>query len=156
MPSSSRGPDVPFLPFARPDVDEQTADAVRDAILSGWLTTGERCRELEEAFADVVGARYAVALNSCTAALHLSLEALGVKANDLVVPSPYTFASTAEVIRYFDAVPVFVDIDRTTFNLSCDLLEEAVERLEAGDQSVLPRSVQESVEARAPVAVMPV
>jgi dTDP-4-amino-4,6-dideoxygalactose transaminase len=156
MPSPNHRAEVPFLPFARPDVGEETADAVRDVILSGWLTTGEQCRQLEESFAEVVGARYAVALSSCTAALHLSLEALGVKANDLVITSPYTFASTAEVIRYFDAVPVFVDIDPVTFNISRALLETTVEGLAAGDQSFLPPSARDTVEARTPVAVMPV
>jgi dTDP-4-amino-4,6-dideoxygalactose transaminase len=153
---SHRRDDVSFVPFARPDVGEDTANAVRDVILSGWLTTGERCRELEEAFAQAVGARYAVALNSCTAALHLSLEALGVQAGDLVITSPYTFASTAEVIRYFDAVPVFVDIDQATFNMSIERLEATIDGLESGDQSFLPPALRDAVEARAPVAVMPV
>jgi len=156
MPSPNHRAEIPFLPFARPDVGEETADAVRDVILSGWLTTGEQCRQLEESLAEVVGARHAIALSSCTAALHLSLEALGVKANDLVITSPYTFASTAEVIRYFDAVPVFVDIDAVTFNISCDVLEATVEGLAAGDQSFLPPSVRDTVEARTPVALMPV
>jgi dTDP-4-amino-4,6-dideoxygalactose transaminase len=154
--ASHRRDDVSFVPFARPDVGVDAANAVRDVILSGWLTTGERCRELEAAFAEAVGARYAVALNSCTAALHLSLEALGVKANDLVITSPYTFASTAEVIRYFDAVPIFVDIDPATFNMSIERLEATIDGLESGDQSFLPPSLRDTVEARAPVAVMPV
>jgi dTDP-4-amino-4,6-dideoxygalactose transaminase len=115
-PSDRRGGGL-AVPFARPDVGKETADAVRDSILSGWLTTGERCRQLEDAFAELVGARYGVALNSCTAALHLSLEALGVQRNDLVVTTPYTFAATAEVIRYLDAVPVFVDVDPVMFNV---------------------------------------
>lgn len=155
QPSDHRGEGL-AVPFARPDIGKETADAVRDAILSGWLTTGERCRELEEAFAELVGARYAVALSSCTAALHLSLEALDVQAGDLVVTTPYTFASTAEVIRYLDAVPVFVDIDPVTFNISCDRLEATVEGLTAGDRSLLPPSMRGTVDARTPAAVLPV
>jgi dTDP-4-amino-4,6-dideoxygalactose transaminase len=156
MESSDRRGETSFLPFARADVGAEAADAVRDAVLSGWLTTGERCRQLEEAFAELVGARFAVALSSCTAALHLSLEALGVKANDLVVTSPYTFAATAEAIRYAGAVPIFVDIDPATFNISPDLLEATVEGLSAGDPSFLPPSVRDTVEPRTPAAVVPV
>jgi len=144
------------VPFARPDVGKETADAVRDSILSGWLTTGERCRQLEDAFAELVGARYGVALNSCTAALHLSLEALGVQRNDLVVTTPYTFAATAEVIRYLDAVPVFVDVDPVTLNVDCDQLEATVRGLAAGDRSLLPPSVRDTVEPRVPAAILPV
>jgi dTDP-4-amino-4,6-dideoxygalactose transaminase len=154
-PSDRRGERL-SVPFARPDVGKETADAVRDAILSGWLTTGDQCRQFEEAFAETVGSRFAVALSSCTAALHLSLEALGVKTNDLVITSPYTFAATAEVIRYLDAVPIFVDIDPVTFNISCDQLEATVRGLETGDRSFLPPSVRDTVEARAPAAVLPV
>jgi dTDP-4-amino-4,6-dideoxygalactose transaminase len=145
-----------FLPFARPDVGEEAADAVRDVILSGWLTTGERCRQLEDQFAEVVGGRNAVALSSCTAALHLSLEALGVRPGDLVVTSPYTFASTAEVVRYLDAVPVFVDVEPSTFNMDADVLEATVEGLDSGDRSFLPPSLRDRVEPRAPAAVIPV
>jgi perosamine synthetase len=145
-----------LLPFARPEFGDDEADAVRDVILSGWLTTGERCRALEQAVAETVGVSHAVALSSCTAALHLSLEAVGVRSGDLVVTSPYTFASTAEVIRHFDAVPVFVDIDPVTCNIDDDRLERAVEGLAHGDRSWLPPSLRNVIEPRAPVAVLPV
>jgi len=144
------------VPFARPDVGEDEVDAVRDVLLSGWLTTGERCRAFEHAVAANVGVAHAVALNSCTAALHLSLEAVGVRAGDLVVTTPYTFASTAEVIRYFDAVPVFVDIDPVTLNIDVGQLETAVEGLARGDRTLLPPSLRDTVAPRAPVAVLPV
>lgn len=116
------------LPFALPDIGEQEIAAVVDVLRSRWLTTGQQCRRFEEAFAEAVGARHAVALNSCTAALHLSLEALGVAAGDLVFMSPYTFAATAEVVRYLDATPVFVDIDPLSLNVDPRCLREAVER----------------------------
>ncbi|HET7501662.1 MAG TPA: DegT/DnrJ/EryC1/StrS family aminotransferase [Kofleriaceae bacterium] len=106
-----------FLPFALPDTDEAEVQAVADVIRSGWLTTGAKVRELEAAFAHRVGARHAVAVNSCTAALHLALEAIGVSAGDRVVTTPYTFATTAEVIRYLGAHPVFVDVLPDTLNL---------------------------------------
>lgn len=115
------------LPFALPDVGEAEIDAVVEVLRSRWLTTGQQCRRFEEEFAAAVGATHAVALNSCTAALHLSLEAIGVGPQDLVFLSPYTFASTAEAVRYLGATPVFVDIDPVTLNIDVELLRSAVE-----------------------------
>lgn len=114
------------LPFAVPDIGQQEIDAVVDVLRSRWLTTGQQCRRFEEEFAAAVGATHAVALNSCTAALHLSLEALGLQSGDLVLMSPYTFAATAEVVRYFGATPVFVDIDPVTLNIDPVALRTAV------------------------------
>ena len=115
-----------FLPFALPDIDEGEIAAVAEVLRSGWLTTGSKARAFEEAFAAAVGARYGVAVNSCTAALHLALEAIGLRAGDEVITTPYTFAATAEVVRYFDAKPVFVDIDPVTLNIDASLVERAV------------------------------
>jgi len=115
-----------FLPFARPDVDDDEIREVTEAILSGWVTTGPKTKEFERQFAAAVGAKHAIALNSCTAALHLALEAVGVRAGDEVITTPYTFAASAEVIRYFDARPVLVDVDAETFNIRPDLIEAAV------------------------------
>src|SRR5690606_35829677 len=80
----------------------------------------------EAAFAEAVGAKHAVAVNSCTAAMHLALEAVGLGRGDEVITTPYTFAATAEVVRYFDARPVLVDVDAETLNLRPDLIEGAV------------------------------
>ena len=123
------------VPFALPDIGQGEIDAVVDVLRSRWLTTGEQCRRFEEAFASAVGAAHAVALNSCTAALHLSLEALGVQAGDRVFMSPYTFAATAEVVRYLDATPVFVDIDPVTLNVDTQLLRDAVVRGEGSGRA---------------------
>ena len=128
------------VPFAVPDVGEAEIDAVVEVLGSRWLTTGKKCRDFEERFAESVNATYAVALNSCTAALHLSLEALGVTAGDRVYMSPYTFAATAEVVRYLDATPVFVDIDPVTLNIDVSKLREAVER-DLDGQRGRPRAV---------------
>ncbi len=106
-----------FLPFALPDTDEAEVSAVSEVIRSGWLTTGGKTRAFEAAFAKLVGAKHAIAVNSCTAAMHLALEAIGVKPGDKVLTTPYTFAATAEVIRYMGAHPLFVDVDPVTFNL---------------------------------------
>ena len=122
------------VPFAVPDVGEAEIEAVVGVLRSRWLTTGRKCHEFEERFAAQVGATHAVALNSCTAALHLSLEALGVGVGDLVFLSPYTFAASAEVIRYLGAVPVFVDVDPTTLNIDAVQLRETVqERFDRGE-----------------------
>jgi dTDP-4-amino-4,6-dideoxygalactose transaminase len=115
-----------FLPFARPDVGDDEIREVTEAILSGWVTTGPKTKEFERQFAAAAGAKHAIALNSCTAALHLALEAVGVRAGDEVITTPYTFAASAEVIRYFDARPVLVDVDAETLNIRADLIERAV------------------------------
>jgi dTDP-4-amino-4,6-dideoxygalactose transaminase len=115
-----------FLPFALPDYGSCEIDAVREVLESGWITTGPRTRQFEAEFAKTVGARHAIAVNSCTAALHLALEASGLTAGDEVITTPYTFAASAEVIRYFGAKPVFVDVDRRTLNLDPSWLEKAV------------------------------
>ena len=115
-----------YLPFALPDVDEAELDEIRDSLRSGWLTTGPKTRQFEAAFAEAVGARYAVAVNSCTAAMHLALEAIGLGPGDEVITTTYTFAASAEVVRYFDARPVLVDVDPVTLNINPALIEAAV------------------------------
>ncbi len=115
-----------FLPFALPDIDETELAEVREALLSGWVTTGPKTRQFEAEFAAAVNAKHAIAVNSCTAAMHLALEAIGLQRGDEVITTPYTFAATAEVIRYFDARPVLVDICRDDFNLNPELLEAAI------------------------------
>jgi len=114
------------LPFALPDLDEMEVREIRETLRSGWLTTGPKTQQFQDEFARTVGAKHAVAVNSCTAALHLALEAIGLQPGDEVVTTPYTFAATAEVIRYFDAHPVFVDVDPDTVNLNVDSLETVV------------------------------
>ena len=115
-----------FLPFALPDTDETEISAVTEAIRSGWITSGPQTRRFEAEFAESVGAKYAVALNSCTAAMHLALEAIGLQPGDEVITTPYTFAASAEVIRYFDANPVLVDINADDFNIDPHLIEKAI------------------------------
>src|SRR3989337_2211637 len=90
------------------------------------VTTGPKTHQFEAEFAAYVGAKHAVAVNSCTAAMHLALEAIGLQRGDEVITTPYTFAATAEVVRYFDARPVFVDVEARGLNLQADLLEDAV------------------------------
>ncbi|HNL90599.1 MAG TPA: DegT/DnrJ/EryC1/StrS family aminotransferase, partial [Nitrospira sp.] len=87
-----------YLPFHVPEIDDEDIEAVVNVMRSGWLTTGAKARQFEQEFAAKVGARYAVALNSCTAALHLALEAIGLVEGDEVLVPTMTFAATAEVV----------------------------------------------------------
>jgi dTDP-4-amino-4,6-dideoxygalactose transaminase len=117
-----------FIPFHVPLTGAPEVRAVTAALRSGWLTTGPRVRELEERVARAAGARHAVALNSCTAALHLALAAAGVGEGDEVVTSPYTFAATGEAILYLGARPVFADIDPVSLNLDPAAVERKLTR----------------------------
>jgi len=118
-----------LLPFALPDLGQAELDEVREVLESGWITTGPKTRRFEEEFAQYVGARFAIAVNSCTAVMHLSLEAIGISPGDFVATTPYTFAATAEVIRYFDAVPVLVDVQPDTLNMDPDCLIRTIDDL---------------------------
>lgn len=115
-----------FLPFALPDTDETELTEIKEALESGWVTTGPKVKRFEEEFAATVGAKHAIAVNSCTAAMHLALEALGLARDDEVITTPYTFAATAEVVRYFDARPVLVDVNPRCLNIDPDRLEAAI------------------------------
>lgn len=116
-----------FLPFALPDIGEEEISEVLDSLRSGWLTTGPKTKRFEEDFASFIGGGVeAIAVNSATAGLHLALEAVGVGHGDEVITTPYTFTATAEVIRYLDAHPVFVDIDQDTFNIDPAKIEKVI------------------------------
>ena len=123
------------IPFHRPSITQTEIDAVSAVLRSGWLTTGPKVKELEAAVANYVGGRsaaepaatpHAVALSSCTAALHLALIAVGVGTGDEVVTSPYTFVATGETILYLGARPVFADVEASTKNLDPAHLERAI------------------------------
>lgn len=114
-----------FLPFHQPDVTRREIEAISAVLESGWLTTGANVRRFEDAFADIVSARHAVALNSCTAALHLGLQAVGVGPGDEVIVPTMTFAATAGAVEYVGATPVLVDIDPDDYNIDQDMVERA-------------------------------
>ncbi|MBS4055476.1 MAG: DegT/DnrJ/EryC1/StrS aminotransferase family protein [Thermaerobacter sp.] len=115
-----------FLPYCLPDItDEEVAEVVA-ALRSGWLAKGPRTHEFEKQFAAYVGAKYAVGMNSCTAALHIALVAAGIGPGDEVITSPMTFAASANTIIHVGAKPVFVDIDADTGCIDPQLIEEAV------------------------------
>lgn len=116
------------IPIFRVDITEEEIAEVADSLRSGWLTTGPKVKRFEALFAEAVGSKHAIALNSCTAALHLALEAIGIKRGDLVLVPALTFAATAEVVRYFDAIPVFVDCD-DTLCMSPQALEQTLQAI---------------------------
>jgi len=115
-----------FLPFHVPDIDEAEISSVEQTLRSGWLTTGPKVREFERQFAEFVGARHAIAVNSCTAALHLALDAIGIKEGDEVIVPTLTFAATAEVVFYLRARPVLVDCCPRTLNIDPERIKRAI------------------------------
>lgn len=140
----------PLVPFFRPDVGNPEVREVEAALRSGWLTSGPRVKRFEEEFAAAVGGKYALAVNSCTAALHLAIEALGLKAGQGVLVPTMTFAATAEVVRYLGAVPVLVDCDPVTGNMS---LGDAERKVAAAREGRAIPALRQSLEV---VGVMPV
>ena len=116
-----------FIPFARPEIGEEEINEVVDTLRSGWITTGPKAKAFELDFCHYLGnGLEAVAVNSATAGLHLALEAIGIAEGDDVLTTPYTFTATAEIIRYFGANPVFVDVDPVTLNIDPDSVEAAI------------------------------
>src|SRR5450631_1773290 len=100
----------PFIPFHRPEIGDAEIEEVVATLRSGWLTTGVRTAQFEREFCEYTGARHALAVNSCTAALHLALVALGVGPGDEVITTPLTFCATVNVILHVGATPVLADI----------------------------------------------
>src|SRR5579872_5796631 len=109
-----------FLPYARPDIGARELSSVTESLANGWLTTGPRVKALEDAFRDASGIPNAIALNSCTAGLHLGLIALGVGPGDEVVMPSLTFVAGAQCARELGAVPIFADVDETTLSVTVD------------------------------------
>lgn len=115
-----------FLPYALPLIDENDINEVVDTLKSGWVAKGPKTIELEKRFAEYTGAKYAIAMNSATAALHIALIAAGVGQGDEVITTPMTFAATANTIIHTGATPVFVDIDPETFCIDANKIEEKI------------------------------
>ena len=115
-----------YIVFGSPYIGPEELEEVRRTLESAWIGTGPRAAALERAFADYIGCEHAVALNSCTASLHLSMLGAGVCAGDEVITTPLTFAATANAIIHVGATPVFVDVNRETMNIDPDRIEAAV------------------------------
>lgn len=116
------------IPFSRVSCDGNELTYVREVLDSGWLTTASKAQEFERRFAQEVGARFAVAVNSCTAALHLGLEAMGIRPGDKVLVPTMTFTASAEVIRYLGADPVFLDVEYGSNLLTPEIVAEGINR----------------------------
>jgi dTDP-4-amino-4,6-dideoxygalactose transaminase len=136
------------VPYFRPSLGREEIDEVVATLESGWLTSGPRVKRFEESFVSVLGARHALAVNSCTAALHLAVEALHLQPGQAVLVPTMTFAATAEVVRYLGAVPILVDCDPVTLNMS---LEDAEAKIAALAGGALPGAAGATL-----VGVMPV
>lgn len=114
------------IPFFKPEISSKSFRAVLAVMRSGWLTTGKNALAFESDFAKYVGAKYGLALNSGTAALHLALDAIGLKAGDEVILPTTTFAASAEVVEYFNARPVLCDVRHDTQNIDETKIESLI------------------------------
>lgn len=114
------------IPFHKPYITDDEIDEVVDSLRSGWLTMGPKTHRFEKEFAGYIGSRHAIAVNSCTAALHLALKAINLKPGDEVIIPTMTFTATGEVVCYFNAKPVIVDVEKKTHNLEITKIEEAI------------------------------
>ena len=123
------------VPFHRSDMGEEEVQAVTDVIRSGWLTTGEKTAQFEREFAQYVGASHAIAVSSCTAALHLILDAIGLRRGDEVLVPTNTFTASAEVATYMGAKPVLVDIDSRTLNIC---VKDANQKITTRTRAIIP------------------
>ncbi len=128
----STASELPFLPFALPEIGEEEIAEVVDTLTSGWVTTGPKAKQFEAAFAAFLTQNAGdsqlecIAVNSATAGLHLALEALGIGPGDEVITTTHTFTATAEVVRYLGADVVLVDIDPATLNIDVAAIEAAI------------------------------
>lgn len=115
-----------LLPFHQASIGEEEVKEIIQTLNSGWLTTGQKTRLFEKTFADYIGCKHAIGLNSCTAGLHLSLVVSGVSSGDEVITSPITFPATTNVIVHQNAKPVFVDVEPETLNINCSEIESKI------------------------------
>jgi len=115
-----------FLTFGSPRIESDEIDEVVDSLRKGWLSAGPKVTKFEEMFKDYIGSRCAVALNSCTAGMHLGLKVAGIGPGDEVITSPLTFPATANVIIHLGATPVFVDVEAETMNIDAGKIEERI------------------------------
>lgn len=141
-----------YLTFGQPKIEQDEIDEVVDTLRSGWLGTGPKTAEFERRFAAYCGVPHAIAVSSCTAALHLSLLSLGAGPGTGVITTPFTFAATVNAIQHSGATPLLVDIDRGSMNLSPQRMSEFLERqCERREGKVIHRASGVTVLAVIPV-----
>ena len=124
-----------MIPFALPTIEQDELDAVNEVLKSGWLTMGPKTFELEEKLKELTGAKHCVVVGSCTAALHLSLIAHGIGRGGEVITTPNTFTYTGNMIDQAGARPVFVDVQKDTFNIDPEKIKKAITR---NTQAIIP------------------
>ena len=124
-----------FIPYNLPDITQAEIDEVVDTLRSGWIAKGPRTLKFEKEFAEYLGAKHAIAVNSCTAALHVSLLTQNIGPGDEVITTPMTFASTASTILHCGAKPVFADIDYRT---GCIDPEEIAKKITPHTKAIVP------------------
>ncbi|MCX6149031.1 MAG: DegT/DnrJ/EryC1/StrS family aminotransferase [Ignavibacteriales bacterium] len=115
-----------FIHFHRPFITDDEITEVVDTIKSGWWTTGPKVQKFEHEFNQYIGSKRSVTASSWTAAAHLALEAIGLKAGDEVIVPSITFTATAEIVCYFGAIPIIVDVDKITLNILPEAIEKVV------------------------------
>ncbi len=115
-----------YIPFHRPLVTDDEINEVVDTVKSGWWTTGPKTLRFESEFRSYIGAKFSLAVSSWTAAAHLALEAMGLKEGDEVIVPSFTFTASAEIVCYFKAKPVIVDVDKESFNISPEEIEKNI------------------------------
>jgi dTDP-4-amino-4,6-dideoxygalactose transaminase len=155
VPSETIETSVDDIPFARPFIGKEEEEAAIRVLRSGWLTTGREALAFEKEFASYLAGAdriepRALAVNSATSGLHLAMEACGVASGDVVLTSPYTFTSTAEVARYLGADVAFVDVVPGSFLIDPAALERTVERLASGLSAYPPRPGERSKDGFGP------
>lgn len=114
------------IPLSAPDITEKEIEAVTEVLRSPRLSLGPKLGEFERKFAEYIGAKHAIAVNSGTSGLHLCVNALGLKAGDEVITTPFSFVASANVLLFEKCVPVFVDIDPKTLNIDAEKIEAAI------------------------------
>jgi perosamine synthetase len=115
-----------MIPLFRPYFDSEDLHEIKEVLDSGWVSQGPKVKEFENKVADYVGAKYAIAVTNCTAALHLALLSLGISTGDEVLVSDYTFPATGHSVLYCGAKPIFVDVNLDTYNINSDKIEEKI------------------------------
>ena len=114
------------IPFHKTHITNQEIEEVVKVLKSGWITMGPKTIEFENKFKEYIGSKNAISCNSATAALHLSLKAIGLKKNEEIIVPTNTFIATAEVVTYFDAIPVLCDIEKNTHNIDVSKIETLI------------------------------
>jgi perosamine synthetase len=115
-----------MIPLCKPFIDEECISQVVGVLKSGVLSLGPKLKEFEQKFANLIGTKYAIGVNSGTSGLHLCIRALGIRKGDEVITTPFSFVASSNCILYENATPVFVDVEEDSFNLNPEKIEAAI------------------------------